>query len=384
MTVNVAAVGQDATLKQVAEAMVDRGVSGIPVVNAERHVLGVVTEADLIAKEASRPESAGILGRFLGAKVDDHTFSGTTAGEIMTCPAVTIEPEDSVPEAARMMIEEDVNRLPVVRDGSSSGSSAGPTWYGRSSAPTRRSRRSCARTSSCGSSGFQRSSTSPSPAGRPRSQELCGRRSTPTWWRPSPGASRESSRSTAPSSPSNPTTVNGSKRVEPSRLSDQAALENWSNDNNVFQAIRLEDLAYDRKNPRVVYIADTGATRVVPNPATGRLHRPRRHRTGRQRSHLQARLRQARSHRRREPDRVRRRRRGRDRRLRAVPGAGQHRHEQEEPHGPEEFSDAKIWQHRFKKKGSWRIVASVNDPGGESSGIVDASKWFGPGRIPGS
>ena len=49
MTVNVAAVGQDATLKQVAEAMVDRGVSGIPVVNAERHVLGVVSEADLPA-----------------------------------------------------------------------------------------------------------------------------------------------------------------------------------------------------------------------------------------------------------------------------------------------------------------------------------------------
>lgn len=117
MTVNVAAVGQDATLKQVAEAMVDRGVSGIPVVNAERHVLGVVSEADLIAKEASRPESAGILGRFLGAKVDDHTFPGTTSGEIMTCPAVTIEPEDSVPETACMMIEEDVNRLPVVRDG---------------------------------------------------------------------------------------------------------------------------------------------------------------------------------------------------------------------------------------------------------------------------
>lgn len=68
MTVNVAAVGQDATLKQVAEAMVDRGVSGIPVVNAERHVLGVVSEADLIAKEASRPESARILGRFLGRR----------------------------------------------------------------------------------------------------------------------------------------------------------------------------------------------------------------------------------------------------------------------------------------------------------------------------
>jgi Bacterial protein of unknown function (DUF839) len=54
----------------------------------------------------------------------------------------------------------------------------------------------------------------------------------------------------------------------------QTALENWSNANNVFQFVRLEDIDYDRSNHRVVYIADTGATRVVPNPATGRMHRP--------------------------------------------------------------------------------------------------------------
>jgi hypothetical protein len=54
----------------------------------------------------------------------------------------------------------------------------------------------------------------------------------------------------------------------------QDALENWSNANNVFQFVRLEDLDYDRTDNRTVYIADTGASGVVPNPATGRMHRP--------------------------------------------------------------------------------------------------------------
>jgi hypothetical protein len=56
-------------------------------------------------------------------------------------------------------------------------------------------------------------------------------------------------------------------------LGDQTALENWSNANNVFQFIRTEDLAYDKTNPRVVYIADTGEPRAVADPTTGRLAR---------------------------------------------------------------------------------------------------------------
>jgi hypothetical protein len=44
----------------------------------------------------------------------------------------------------------------------------------------------------------------------------------------------------------------------------QGPLETWSNDNNVFQFIRLEDIAYDRKDPRIVYIADTGEPRALP------------------------------------------------------------------------------------------------------------------------
>lgn len=54
---------------------------------------------------------------------------------------------------------------------------------------------------------------------------------------------------------------------------DQTGLENWSNANNVFQFIRVEDIAYDRKNPNVVYFADTSEPRAIPDPNTGRLMR---------------------------------------------------------------------------------------------------------------
>jgi hypothetical protein len=53
----------------------------------------------------------------------------------------------------------------------------------------------------------------------------------------------------------------------------QAALENWSNANNVFQFVRVEDIAYDPASPRTVYFADTGTTRLVESDTTGRLFR---------------------------------------------------------------------------------------------------------------
>ena len=56
-------------------------------------------------------------------------------------------------------------------------------------------------------------------------------------------------------------------------LGDQTALESWSNANNVFQFIRVEDIAYDRTNPRIVYFADTGEPRAIPSAVTGRLAR---------------------------------------------------------------------------------------------------------------
>lgn len=56
-------------------------------------------------------------------------------------------------------------------------------------------------------------------------------------------------------------------------LGPQTPLENWSNANNVFQFIRVEDIAYDKTNPRVVYFADTGEPRAIADATTGRLRR---------------------------------------------------------------------------------------------------------------
>ncbi|HSL34729.1 MAG TPA: hypothetical protein VK871_13820 [Candidatus Limnocylindrales bacterium] len=56
-------------------------------------------------------------------------------------------------------------------------------------------------------------------------------------------------------------------------VGDQNGLEAWSNANNVFQFIRIEDIAYDRTDSNVVYLADTGEPRAIPDPATGRLMR---------------------------------------------------------------------------------------------------------------
>jgi hypothetical protein len=53
----------------------------------------------------------------------------------------------------------------------------------------------------------------------------------------------------------------------------QWLLEHWSNTNNVFEFIRVEDIAYDREQRNVVYIADTGEPRALPDATTGRLRR---------------------------------------------------------------------------------------------------------------
>jgi hypothetical protein len=54
----------------------------------------------------------------------------------------------------------------------------------------------------------------------------------------------------------------------------QTALETWSNANNVFQFVRVEDIAYDPDSPRTVYFTDTGSSRINESATTGRLFRP--------------------------------------------------------------------------------------------------------------
>lgn len=116
MSEDVVAVGPETPLKDVATILVDRGISGLPVISERRKVLGVVSEADILVKEQG-PEArhGGLLGWLLGGGVpDDARLTARTAGEAMTSPALTIGAHTHPSEAARLMTEHAIKRLPVV------------------------------------------------------------------------------------------------------------------------------------------------------------------------------------------------------------------------------------------------------------------------------
>ncbi len=122
MTSEVTAVHPETTLKDVARILVQRGISGLPVVDDDGVVLGVISEADLLIKEQGAtaiPHRRG--ARIRGESRTHHTalakVKATTAGEAMTSPAITIEPEASLPAAAAIMVDRAVNRLPVTKFG---------------------------------------------------------------------------------------------------------------------------------------------------------------------------------------------------------------------------------------------------------------------------
>jgi CBS-domain-containing membrane protein len=116
MTVEVATTTADKHLKDAALVLATRRISGMPVVDESGKVIGVLSEADILAKEGGEQERAGFLQWFLDP-TDPWVaarFDAVTVGDAMTSPARTIAPERSVAEAATLMLEERINRLPVV------------------------------------------------------------------------------------------------------------------------------------------------------------------------------------------------------------------------------------------------------------------------------
>jgi len=120
MTASVVTARPETPLKEVAVQLSEHGISGMPVVNDAREVLGVVSEADLLVKEAgSTAPRAGLLARLLdGAdQKDQRKLTARVAGDALTAPPITIAPYVSVTSAAAEMLERGINRLPVVEDG---------------------------------------------------------------------------------------------------------------------------------------------------------------------------------------------------------------------------------------------------------------------------
>lgn len=116
MTTDVVTATPETQLKRAARMLAERGVSGLPVVDVSHRVLGVLSEADVLAKEVDGRRQGNALLRFLeGPPVDDR-FDALTVGEAMSAPAIVIAPDRPVTEAAAVLLAEGINRLPVVDD----------------------------------------------------------------------------------------------------------------------------------------------------------------------------------------------------------------------------------------------------------------------------
>jgi CBS domain-containing protein len=115
MSTHVFAVREGASFKEIAIRLHELRVSAFPVIDLDGKVIGVVSEGDLLPKEALEGTVPGVL-HSLGHSREQSRITAVTAAELMTKPAVTIGPNESVTNAARLMYSWRVKRLPVTND----------------------------------------------------------------------------------------------------------------------------------------------------------------------------------------------------------------------------------------------------------------------------
>jgi CBS domain-containing protein len=122
MTRNPIVVKAETPLKEAIQILAERRISGLPVVNETGKLIGIISETDLMWQESGVTPPAYIM--FLDSVIylqnpatyerDLHKALGQTVGEVMTTNPITIPPDKTVKEAARLMHDRNIHRLPVL------------------------------------------------------------------------------------------------------------------------------------------------------------------------------------------------------------------------------------------------------------------------------
>ncbi|MGW7404085.1 CBS domain-containing protein [Streptomyces sp. NPDC054833] len=115
MTRDVVQAHRETPFKVVARLLDQHRISGLPVVDHDDKVIGVISGSDLIRRQATRPADGPAQRKHPHAR--DHSARravAATAEELMSTPAITVHPEQKVADAARVMERHGVERLPVV------------------------------------------------------------------------------------------------------------------------------------------------------------------------------------------------------------------------------------------------------------------------------
>jgi CBS domain-containing protein len=115
MTTEVVTAEPSTPFKEIAGRLAQHRISAVPVVDADRRVLGIVTEADLLLKQEHPDPKATIPLIWTKRRRQERTkAAAAVAAKLMTTPPVTVPPTATVTEAARRMHTARVKRLPVV------------------------------------------------------------------------------------------------------------------------------------------------------------------------------------------------------------------------------------------------------------------------------
>lgn len=125
MSTDVVTVGPETPVSQIAILMSQNDIGGLPVVDKDGDIVGVVTEVDLIVRNTrfKMPAFFTILDMIFYLETPQHYeerlehMLGTTAEEIMSKPAKTVAPNATIKELAELMVERRMNPIPVVDNG---------------------------------------------------------------------------------------------------------------------------------------------------------------------------------------------------------------------------------------------------------------------------
>ena len=122
MTTTVVTVSPDTPIQEIAGLMVDRRISGLPVIDDDSHVVGMISEGDLIRRQelGTDVRPRGWLSFFTSQEAQAREFvktHGVNASEVMTAPVHSVEADENVASVARIMEKHRIKRLPVTRDG---------------------------------------------------------------------------------------------------------------------------------------------------------------------------------------------------------------------------------------------------------------------------
>ena len=125
MTRNVISIRTDTTVDEIARLLSEHRIGGLPVVDDEKRVIGMVSESDLFLKEKGMPFSAVKVPTLFQRWVDPERLAEIyesarhhTAADVMTKDAVCVDVDDTVGHAALLMAQRNIKRVPVLQNGS--------------------------------------------------------------------------------------------------------------------------------------------------------------------------------------------------------------------------------------------------------------------------